>query len=204
MVFACRRFASRLGLEVEHVFAEVVQLRFVELCGEDGVGGEFEKLECGAYARHNGVRLNAHGDNLLERLVILRNLLGDFMMVQKVLVNVTFLREDLFEHVRDMVRADNTAIAPDLDDVREVDHPSIFLISLIDDVDPLDERAQNCDIDGFAQVFEQGFLLFSRAGPFREGKVAVKCCFDLFTVPTEGGSDADVVYHWQNLRCFDN
>lgn len=154
MVFASRRFASRLGLEVEHVFAEVVQLRFVELGGEDGVGREFEKFECGAYARYNGVRLNAHSDDLLKRFIVICNLQRDFMMVQKVLVNITFLREDLLEHVRDVIRADDTAIAPDLDDVREVNHPSILLIGLIDDVDPLDERAQKGDVDGFAQVFE--------------------------------------------------
>ncbi len=75
-------------------------------------------------------------------------------MVQKILVNVTFLREDLLEHVRNVIRADDTAIAPDLDDVREVDHPSILLVGLIDDVNPLDEGAQECDVDGFAQVFE--------------------------------------------------
>jgi len=154
MVFSSRRLASRLGLGVEHVLAEVVQLRFVELCREDGVGGEFKKLEGGAYARHDGICLNAHIDNLLERLVVIRNLLGNSMMMQKVFVNVAFLREDLLEHVRDVVRADDTAIAPDLDHVWEVDHPSIFLVGLIDDVDPLDERAQECDVHGFTQVFE--------------------------------------------------
>lgn len=154
MMFSGRWLASRLRLEVEHVFAEIIQLRFVELRRQDSIGGEFEKLEGGAYARHNGVRLNAHSDDLLERLVVVCDLLGNFVMVQKIPVNVTFLCEDLLEHVRDMVRADDTAIAPDLDHVRKVDHPSILLIGSIDDVNPLDERAQKGDVDGFAQVFD--------------------------------------------------
>lgn len=66
MMFSGRWLTSRLRLEVEHVFAEIIQLRFVELCRQDSIGGEFEKLEGGAYARHDGIRLNAHSDNLLE------------------------------------------------------------------------------------------------------------------------------------------
>ncbi len=66
MMFSGRWLASRLRLEVEHVFSEIVQLRFVELRREDGIRGELEKLESGAYARHDGIRLNAHSDNLLE------------------------------------------------------------------------------------------------------------------------------------------
>ena len=115
-------------------------------------------------------------------------------MVHKIPVYLAFLRENLLKHVGDVVGTNNAAIAPNLDHIGKIDHPSILFIGLVNDIDPLDERAQERDIDCLAQVFEQAFPLLFRACPFREREMAIKSGFDLLPLTPEGRSEADIIY----------
>ena len=57
--------SRRLGLQIEHVLAKKVQLRFVELCGQNRVDRIFQILQGSAQARDNGIGLNPHCHHLL-------------------------------------------------------------------------------------------------------------------------------------------
>ena len=58
-----------------------------------------------------------------------------------------------------MINPDNTAVPPNLDHFRKVDLPFVFLTCLVNDVDALGERNKEGSIYGFAQIFEESFLL---------------------------------------------
>ena len=108
---------SRLGLEVKHVLPKVVELCFVKLRREDGVCGEFEEFKRSAYAWNDSIGLDPFSHNRLQRLIIVRDLLSDGMMVEKVFVQIALLCEDLLKQVCDVIGADDATVTPDLDHV---------------------------------------------------------------------------------------
>ena len=114
-------------------------------------------------------------------------------MMEEIFVDVPFLREDFLKHVRDVVGTDYATITPDLDHVWIIDHPAVFFICLIDNVDPLHKGAQEGNIYSFAQVFKESVLLCCRSSPFGKGKVPFKGCRDPFAITPESRSESNII-----------
>ena len=99
-----------------------------------------------------------------------------------------------------MIRANDAAVAPYLNNVRIVYHPSVFLIRLLNDIDALDERRKESHVDGFTKILEYNRSFLRRVVPLGDGKVALESRLDLLTIRAEGGSDTNVVYRYVSLK----
>ena len=95
--------------------------------------------------------------------------------MEEVDVVLPFFDEVIFQYINDMVGTDDTAVAPYLHDVPEIDAPSVLLVGLIDDVNALRKRSKECRVDGVAELLQYLGLLVIGPMPLLKGKAAVEC-----------------------------
>ena len=162
---------------------KIIQLRLIKLRRQNRVSQILQILQARAQARDHRIRPNPQRHHALERGKPIAELARNQRMVQEIPIAVPSLAaEDLPEHVGDVVGFDDAAGAPDGDDGGEVDAPPVFAVGLVDDVDALDKGAEEGDVDGFAEVFEDGLLLGGGEVELFDGEAAAECFFDVLAV----------------------
>lgn len=162
MMLPLYRFSRRLRRQVEHVLPKIIQLRLIKLGRQDGASREFQVLQRGAQAGDDRIRLDAPGHDLPQRRKAVLQLVRDANVVQQItVVRLPVVLPDLLEHVGDIVRLDDAAGAPDLDDGGEVNGPFVLAVGDVDDVHALHEGRQARDVGGDAQVLEEDLALLS-------------------------------------------
>lgn len=101
---------------------------------------------------------------------------------------------DLLEDVGDIVRLNNAAGSPDLDNGRKVNAPLVLAVGDIDDVHALYEGRQARDVSGDAQVLEEGVaLIVIGEVQLLRWEGAVEGSFDVQSLSAVGGRNADEV-----------
>ena len=169
---------------------KIIHLRFVELRRQDCIRRVLQEFERGAQTRDDSIVLDSFQYNLSEGWDCLLQFLSDSLVVQEVQIGVR-LAEYFRQHFGDVVGFDDAAVSPDLDYRRIIDVPAVFLVRLIDDVDPFYERRKESGIDRLSQAFQHQALVAFGFTPFLDRELAPEGFFDSLAIGTEGRSETD-------------
>lgn len=143
------------------MLAKVIQFRLIELGREFQVSTIFEIFQGSTQTWDDCIGFRTLHYNSLETLKTSLKFRDDGGFVEQIVVLVGRGRvgmEDGAEEIIDVVRLDNTAGFPDLDNIAVIYIPFVLLVRAVDDADSLDVGCETSAIYSPAKIFKECIL----------------------------------------------